>query len=96
MISNNLLVSCLKSVSDSKSQDFSINISTSDQHCGSTLKLSRSDVENETKFDVGFSTLHKVDTASHSDVEVTLHNIEKTSKRRCRTLIQRCINVVLT
>ena len=33
VISNNLLVSFLKSVSDSKSQDFSVNISTSDQRC---------------------------------------------------------------
>ena len=53
------------------------------------------DVENETKSDVGFSTLHNVDTTSVSDVETT-------SKQGCTALKQRrknvarCINVVST
>ena len=38
------------------------NISTLDQHCRSTLKQRWPNVENEAKSDVGFSTLHNVDT----------------------------------
>ena len=41
---------------------YSASISTSDQRCGSTLKQRWFDVENETKFEVGFSTFHNVDT----------------------------------
>ena len=41
-------------------------------YCGSTL---RSNVENETKSDVGFSTLDNVDTAVVYDVETTLHHV---------------------
>ena len=47
------------------------------------------DVENETKSDFGFSTLHNVDTTSVPDVETT-------SKQRCATLYQRCCNVAST
>ena len=39
---------------------------------GPTLFQRWSDVENETKSNVGFSTLDKVDTTSVSDVETTL------------------------
>ena len=48
------------------------NISTSDQRCFNVVDQRWSDVENETKSDVGFSTLHKVDATSVSDVETTL------------------------
>ena len=48
-----------------------------------------SDVENETKSGIGFSTLHNVDTMSD-------HNVKKTSKQRCTELIQCCINVAST
>ena len=41
------------------------------QLCESTLKQRWSDVENETKSDVGFSTLHNVDSTSGPDVETT-------------------------
>ena len=41
-----------------------VNISTSDQRCFNVV--------DETKSDVGFSTLHKADTTSMSDVETTL------------------------
>ena len=58
------------------------NISTSDQR-----RLN--DVEDKTKSDVGFSTLHNVDTTLVPDVETTL-------KQHCTTLIQLCINVALT
>ena len=51
------------------------------QRCGSTLKWRWSDVENETKSDIGFSTLHNVDTTSVPDVQTT-------SKQRCTTLVQ--------
>lgn len=35
-------------------------------------------VDNETKCDVAFSTLHKVDTMPESDVQTTLHSIDTT------------------
>ena len=53
------------------SQHFNVG-STLFQRCGSTLKWRWFDVENETKSNVGFSTLHNVDTTSVSDVETTL------------------------
>ena len=53
------------------SQHFNVG-STLFQRCGSTLKWRWFDIENETKSDVGFSTLHNVDTTSVSDVETTL------------------------
>ena len=53
-----------------------VNMSTPDQmlfqHFGSTL---RSNVENETKSDVGFSTLYNVDTVAVYDVETTWHHV---------------------
>ena len=51
---------------------------------------------NETKSDVGFSTLHNVDTTSVPDVETTLNKRYTTSKQRCTTLVQRWYNVVST
>ena len=45
--------------------------STLFQRFASTLKSHWSDIENETKSDVGFSTLHNVDTMSVSDIETT-------------------------
>ena len=59
------------------------------QRCGSTLKQRWSDVENETKSDVGFSTLHNVDITSGPDVETTLKQRYTTSKQRCTALIKR-------
>ena len=50
------------------------------------VEITLSNVENETKSDVGLSTLHNVDTASVPDVETTLQNVEA-------TLIQRCFNI---
>ena len=44
--------------------------------------MSKSDVENETKSDIGFLTLHNVDTTSVPDVETTL-------KQRGTMLVQR-------
>ena len=55
--------------------------STLFQRCGSTLKQLWSDIENETKSDFGFSTLHNVDITSVPQVETTL--------------IQRCFNLSL-
>ena len=51
----------------------SANISTSDQRW--------SDVENETKSDVGFRTLHNIDTTSVSDVKTTSKQRYTTSKQ---------------
>ena len=55
-----------------------------------TFQRRWSDVENETKSDIGFSTLHNVDTTSVSDVETTL-------KQRwynfILTLLQRVLNI---
>ena len=70
------------------SQYFNVE-STLFQRCRSTLKQRWFDVENETKFDVGFSKLHNVDTTSVSDVETM-------SKQLCTTLHQRCFNVAST
>ena len=47
------------------------NIWTSDQRCFN-VEIRWSDVEDATKPDVGFLTLHNVDTTSLSDVETTL------------------------
>ena len=52
-----------------------------------------SDVENETKSDVGFSPFHNVDTTSVSDVETTLIQRCATSNQRCFDVVQRCFNV---
>ena len=64
--------------------------STLFERCGSTLKQRWSDVENKTRSDIGFSTLHNVDTTSVSDIEATLkqrwHNF-------ILTLLQRVLNV---
>ena len=46
-------------------------------------------VENETKFDGGFSMLLNVDTMSVHDVEATSKQRYTTSKQRCTTLAQR-------
>ena len=70
------------------SQHFKVG-STLFQRCESTLKERWSDVENETKYDVGFSMLYKIDTTSVPDVETT-------PKQRCTTLVQRWHNVVST
>ena len=53
-------------------------------------------VENETKSDVGFSTLHNVDTTSVPDVEIMSKQRYTTSKQRCTTLLQRWYNAVST
>ena len=53
------------------SQHFNVG-STLFQHCGSTLKSRWSEDENDRKSDVGFSTLHNVDTTWMYDVETTL------------------------
>ena len=60
-----------KDTTNSPSQYFNVG-STLFERCGSTLKLRWSDVENETKSDVGFSSLDNVDTTSVSDVQTTL------------------------
>ena len=59
------------------------------QRCGSTLKWRWSDVENETKSDVGFSTLHNFDTTSVPGVKQRRSNVGT-------TLIQRCFNLAST
>ena len=56
------------------------------QHYGIALKQRWSNVQNETKPDVGFSMLHKVDTTSVAEVETTM-------KQRCTALFQRSFNV---
>ena len=56
---------------------------------GSMLKYGWSDIENETKSDVGLLKLQSFDTKSVSDVETTL-------KLHSTTLMRRCFNVVLT
>ena len=53
------------------SQHFNVG-STLFQRCGSRLKWGWPDVENETKSDVGISTLHNVDITSVSDAETKL------------------------
>ena len=63
------------------------NISTSDQRCF-RVEITLSDIENETKSDFGFLTLHNVDTTSVPDVEKTLKQRYTTSKQRCTTLVQ--------
>ena len=55
-----------------------------------------SDVENKTKSDVRFSTLHNVDTTSVPNVETTLQNVETTLHNVGTTLIQRCFNLAST
>ena len=57
------------------------NISTSDQRCF-PVEITLSDIENETKSDVGFLTLQNVDTTSVPDVEATLKQRYTTSKQR--------------
>ena len=69
-----------------------VNISTSDQRCFDVVDQRWNNVdpkENETKSDVGFLTFNKIDTTSVPDFDTAL-------KQRCATLIQRCINVVLS
>ena len=61
------------------SQDFNV---------GSTLFERCSDVENETKSAVGFSTLYNVDATSVPDVETAPKRYTR-SKQRCKTLVQR-------
>ena len=51
---------------------------------------------NETKSDVGYSTLHDVDTPSVPDVETKWKQRYTTSKQRCTTLYQRCFNLAWT
>ena len=61
------------------------NILTSNQCCY---------IENETKSDVGFSTLHNVDTTSvRESVKTTLHNVEATLHKVGTTLIQCCFSL---
>ena len=68
------------------SQHFNLGL-TYFQRCGSILKIRWSDVENETKFDVEFSALHKVTVRHWNNFYKTLHNVDT-------TLYQRCFNVV--
>ena len=81
---------------------FPANISMSDQryfslvNCESTLKYRWSEVENETKSDVGFPTLTNVDATLVPDVETTSKRRCTTSKQPCTTLIQYWYNVVST
>ena len=63
------------------------------QSCGSTLKWHWSDVENETKSDIGFSTLHNVDTMSVHDVETTLKHKVTQSRNNAA---ERCYNIDTT
>ena len=81
------------------SQHFNVG-STLFQRCESTLKKRWSDVENETKCDITFSTLHNVDATLVSYVETTLNQRCTTSLQRCfsidMTLSQRWFNVVST
>ena len=53
----------------------------------STLFQQCSDVENETKSDVGFSILYNVDATSVPDVETMLKRYTR-SKQRCTPLVQ--------
>ena len=103
VISNNLLVSCLKSISDSKSQDFSANISTSDQRCfkavdqcwsnvDSTLKMKqirrRFFSVRQSRYSVSIRRWSNV--AQHwRNIKTTLHNVDA-------TLYQCCINLAST
>ena len=70
-----LLVACLSLFSLKRlipSQHFNVG-STLCQRCGSTLKYCWSNIENEIKSDVRFSTLHNVDiTSVYNDVYSTL------------------------
>ena len=50
--------------------------------CGATLKSSCSDIENDTKSEVGFSALRNVDTALVSYVEATLQKNNTTPPQR--------------
>ena len=59
------------------------------QRWGLTLKYHCSEVKNETKSDIRFSTLWNVGATSVPNVETTL-------KQRCARSIQHCINAVLT
>ena len=52
--------------------------------------------ENEAKSDVGFSTLHDIDSMSVLDVKTTLHNVEKLLYNFGTTLMQRCFNLAST
>ena len=52
---------------------------------------SKRNVENEIKSDVGFSTMHNVDTTSVPDVYTTSRQRYTASKKRCTTLVH--INV---
>ena len=74
------------------------NISASDQSCFSFVdqRCRWSDVENETKSDVGFLTLHNVDTTSVPDGETTLRNVETTLHNVGTMLIQRYFNLAST
>ena len=85
-----------KSVQElSPNQNFNVG-STLFQCCRSTLKQRWSDVENESKSHVGFSTLHNVDTTLHLDVETTSKQRRSTLKQRrnnCTKLKQRRNNV---
>ena len=47
-----------------------------------TFRRRINDVEDKTKSDVGFSTLHNVDTTLVPDVETTLHNVDTTLYQR--------------
>ena len=85
----------VSSLANKPSQHFNVG-SPLFQRCGSTLKQRQSDVENETKSDVGFSTLHNVNTKSVSEVKSTLHNVNTTVFQRCTTSFQRCFNVDMT
>ena len=60
------------------------------------VELTLSDVENETKSNVRFSTLHNVNTTSVPVIETTLHNGKTTLHNVGTTLIQRYFNLVST
>ena len=102
VINNNLLVSCLKSISDSKSQDFSANISTSDQRCFNVADQYWSNVDSTLKMKVrrrffsvrqswySVSLRRWSNVAQHwRNIKTTLHNVDT-------MLYQCCINLAST
>ena len=74
-------------------QHFNVG-STLLRNCGSPLKLRWSDVENEIKSKVEFSTLHNIDPMLVSNIETTLNQRCTTSMQPFSNVAQSLFNVV--
>ena len=96
LLNPNLFISSSKSKNRILLLKLNLNPVSICRCCRSTLKQRWSDVENESKSHVGFSTLHNVDTTLHLDVETTSKQRRSTLKQRrnnCTKLKQRRNNV---